>query len=111
MQKYVEFLTDISSIPPQVYLVISLVLTIHQIYFNGDKFFIIQNKIIQLIVPFFRSKKSKKTNLKDDILYLTDVLIPRIVKYSPHIIAVFIISAIVIKIYVNKYTEKLLSYF
>jgi len=111
MQKYVEFLIDLSSVPPVVYLVISLVLTIHQIYFNGDNFYLLQNSIIQSIVPLFRSKNSKKTNLKDDIKFVTTVLIPRIVKYLPHIIAIFIVSTIIIKIYINKYTEKIISYF
>jgi len=114
IQIYIKYITDLPlPVPPIIPAIFGLIITIHQLYFNGDQMYSIQNKLINYIVPLIRPKTSKKVTAKDNIIYISEVILPKILKNLPIIIIICMIVPIVVKflmkIYIDKFTKKISS--
>ena len=114
VQIYITHITDLPMpVPPIIPAVFGIIITIHQLYFNGDKMYSMQIKLINFIIPLIRPKTSGKVTAKDNIIYISEVIIPKILKNLPIIIIICMVVPIIVKflmkIYIDKFTEKITS--
>jgi hypothetical protein len=110
LQIYLKFITGLQSpIPPLGILIISVFLTLHQLYYNVEGLIKLQKTLISIIM--WAASFVKKPGYKPrNFAAMIEETVPKIAKNIPQIILGIMVALIVFKIIINFIYNKISEY-